>query len=84
MSAHAPYLVRMDVAHDHEASFNEVYDREHVPNLRAVSVVRRARRYRQPSPTEPLMRWKLDRSGGVAPAMSDATSDVYDPNLLDD
>ena len=67
-----------------EDEFNDWYDREHVPNLRAVSVVRRARRYRQPSPTEPLRRWKLDRSGGVAPAMSDVTSDVYDPNLLDD
>jgi len=53
MSAHALYLVRMDVAHDHEATFNEVYDREHVPNLRAVAGVRRASRYRQPSPTEP-------------------------------
>ena len=55
MSAHALYLVRMDVAHDHEAAFNEVYDREHVPNLRAVPGVRRASRYRQPSPTEPLV-----------------------------
>jgi hypothetical protein len=27
------YLVRMDVAHDHEATFNEVYDTEHVPLL---------------------------------------------------
>src|SRR3989449_11129281 len=53
MSKHALYLVRMDVAHDHEAAFNEVYDREHVPNLRAVPGVRRASRYRQPSPTEP-------------------------------
>ena len=35
MGAHALYLVRMDVAHDHEATFNEVYDREHVPNLLA-------------------------------------------------
>ena len=53
MSTHALYLVRMDVAHDHEATFNEVYDREHVPNLRGVPGVRRAGRYRQPSPTEP-------------------------------
>ena len=35
MSTSALYLVRMDVAHDHEATFNEVYDREHVRNLRA-------------------------------------------------
>jgi hypothetical protein len=53
MSAHGFYLVRMDVAHDHEAQFNEVYDKEHVPNLRAVAGVRRASRYRQASPTEP-------------------------------
>ena len=62
MSAHALFLVRMDVAHDHEATFNEVYDREHVPNLRAVPGVRRGSRYRQPSPTEPryLAAYELD------------------------
>ncbi len=53
MNTHALYLVRMDVAHDHEAIFNEVYDKEHVPNLRSVPGVRRASRYRQPSATEP-------------------------------
>jgi hypothetical protein len=53
MSTSALYLVRMDVAHDHETTFNEVYDREHVPNLRSVPGVQRASRYRQPSPTEP-------------------------------
>ncbi|HSF06412.1 MAG TPA: hypothetical protein VLG10_11540 [Methylomirabilota bacterium] len=62
MGTHALYLVRMDVAHDHEATFNEVYDHEHVPNLRAVPGVRRASRYRQPSPTEPryLAAYELD------------------------
>lgn len=62
MSTHALYLVRMDVAHDREASFNEVYDREHLPNLRAVPGVRRASRYRQSSPTEPryLAAYELD------------------------
>ena len=53
MKTHALYLVRMDVGHDHEATFNEVYDKEHVPNLRAVPGVRRASRYRQASATEP-------------------------------
>jgi hypothetical protein len=52
MSTHALFLVRMDVAHDHEATFNEVYDKEHVPNLRSVPGVQRASRYRQPSPTD--------------------------------
>ena len=62
MSAHALFLVRMDVAHDHEATFNEVYDKEHVPNLKVVPGVRRASRYRQPSPTEPryLAAYELD------------------------
>lgn len=62
MSAHGLYLVRMDVAHDHEAKFNDVYDKEHVPNLRAVKGVRRASRYRQPSPTEPryLAAYEID------------------------
>ena len=53
MSPHALYLVRMDVAHDLEPTFNEVYDKEHVPLLQAVPGVVRASRYRQPSPTEP-------------------------------
>jgi hypothetical protein len=62
MSNHSLFLVRMDVAHDHEAAFNEVYDREHLPNLRGVPGVRRAARYRQPSPTEPryLAAYELD------------------------
>ena len=62
MSNHALILVRMDVAHDHEATFNEVYDREHAANLRAVPGVRRAARYKQPSPTEPryLAAYELD------------------------
>jgi hypothetical protein len=65
MSAPALFLVRMDVAHDHEARFNEVYDKEHVPNLRAVPGVRRASRYRQPSASEPryLAAYELDDAG---------------------
>jgi len=43
----------MDVAHDHEKTFNEVYDTEHLPSLRKVPGVRRAARYRQGSPTDP-------------------------------
>jgi hypothetical protein len=62
MTPQALFLVRMDVAHDHEATFNEVYDREHLPNLRAVPGVRSAARFRQPSPTEPryLAAYELD------------------------
>jgi hypothetical protein len=53
MSARYLYLVRMDVAHDLEKTFNDVYDHEHLPRLAAVPGVIRATRYRQPSPTDP-------------------------------
>jgi len=53
MSARYLYLVRMDVAHDHEKTFNHVYDHEHIPALAAVPGVLRATRYRNPSPTDP-------------------------------
>jgi len=53
MSTRYLFLVRMDVAHDLEKTFNDVYDREHVPALAAVSGVTRAARYRNPSPTAP-------------------------------
>ena len=61
------FLVRMDVAHDHEAAFNEVYDVEHVPNLAKVPGVQRASRFKQPSPTEPryLAAYELDDPGVV-------------------
>ena len=70
MSTSALYLVRMDVAHDHEATFNEVYDREHVGNLRAVPGVQRASRYRHPSPTDPryLAAYELDNPGVIQTA----------------
>ncbi len=56
------YLVRMDVAHDHEADFNETYDTEHVPVLSSVPGVRRATRYRSPSPAYPryLAAYEID------------------------
>src|SRR2546422_11368403 len=62
MAAPGLSLVRMDVAHDHERTFNDVYDKEHVPNLRAVKGVRRASRYRQASATEPryMAAYELD------------------------
>jgi hypothetical protein len=62
MAGHALYLVRMDVAHDHEKTFNEVYDTEHLPSLRKVPGVRRAARFRQGSPTDPryLAAYEMD------------------------
>ena len=53
MSARYLLLVRMDVAHDHEKTFNEIYDEEHVPALAAVPGVGRAGRFRNASPTDP-------------------------------
>ena len=70
MNAQGLFLVRMDVAHDHEATFNEVYDTEHVPNLAKVPGVQRASRFKQPSPTEPryLAAYELDSPDVVASA----------------
>ena len=47
------FTAAMDVEPGKDAIFNEVYDKEHVPNLAAVPGVRRASRFRQPSATEP-------------------------------
>jgi hypothetical protein len=47
------FMVRMDVAHDRDALFNEVYDREHIPAVLEVPGMLRAARYRNPSPTDP-------------------------------
>jgi hypothetical protein len=65
VSTHALFLVRMDVGHDHEARFNDVYDTEHLPNLKVVPGVRRASRYRQGSATEPryIAAYELDGAG---------------------
>jgi hypothetical protein len=46
MSKHALFLSRMDVAHDRDALFNEVYNTEHMPLIQAVPGVVRACRYR--------------------------------------
>src|SRR6266446_1914343 len=53
MSTRYLHLVRMDVAHDHEKIFNDIYDHEHVPALLAVPGVVKATRHRSPSPTDP-------------------------------
>jgi hypothetical protein len=62
MDTTALFLVRMDVGHDHDALFNEVYDKEHLPNLRGVPGVRSAHRYRQPWQGEPryIAAYELD------------------------
>jgi len=64
MSSSYLYMVRMDVAHERETVFNEIYNTEHVPALLAVPGVRRASRYRNPSPTDPryVAIYEVDRS----------------------
>jgi hypothetical protein len=49
MSARAKYLMiaSMDVDPEHEAIFNEVYDKEHVPNLSKVPGVLGITRYKR-------------------------------------
>jgi len=46
------YLVRMDVQHDKDALFNEVYDTEHIPELGRLPGVSRITRYRTAVPHE--------------------------------
>ena len=49
MAGQAKYLMiaSMDVEPEHEATFNEVYDTEHVPYLREVTGVGRVTRYKR-------------------------------------
>ena len=49
MAGKAKYLMiaSMDVDPEHDAIFNEVYDKEHVPNLRKVPGVRGISRYKR-------------------------------------
>jgi hypothetical protein len=46
MSTQYLYVVRMDIEHDKEALFNEIYDQEHIPEISKVSGVVRITRYR--------------------------------------
>ncbi len=45
MAAKYLYLVRMDVDEDKEAHFNEVYDKEHIPEISKVPGVGNVTRY---------------------------------------
>ena len=47
------YVVRMDVAPEKEAEFNELYDREHIPALLKVPGVLRATRYQTTTAGQP-------------------------------
>ena len=53
MSGNYLFVVRMDVQHDKEELFNEVYDSEHVPELKKVTGVFNVNRYRTALRSEP-------------------------------
>ena len=53
MSSNYLCVVRMDVQHDKEELFNEVYDSEHIPELKQVPGVFTIGRYRTASRSEP-------------------------------
>ena len=78
MSTRYLHLVRMDVAHDHEAIFNDIYDHEHIPALLAVPGVARASRYRHPSPTDPryLAAYEVERTDLPMSKAWNDTSDI--------
>lgn len=50
MPPRAHYVVQTDVVAEHEAEFNDWYDREHLPGLAAVAGTVRAARYRLTGP----------------------------------
>jgi hypothetical protein len=63
------FIASMDVAAEKEALFNEVYDREHVPNLLKVPGVRSVTRLR----TEPA---RLN-IGGASTPLTGAGAPIY-------
>ena len=88
MSPRSLFLVRMDVAHDHEPAFNEVYDTEHIPLLSKVPGVARATRYRNPSPTDPRyiaayeIEWCGARNGGRRTSRSTGPSSAIEAMIV--
>ena len=71
MAGRAKYLMiaSMDVDPAHEAAFNEVYDTEHIPNLRKVPGVGRVWRYKREELTINI--------GGVAKKVSTPDEPAY-------
>ena len=51
--ANTIYIARMDVAHEHEDLFNEIYNSEHIPAFSQVPGVKRIKRYTTPNRSEP-------------------------------
>lgn len=75
------FIASMDVAPDKEALFNEVYDREHVPNLLKVPGVRAVTRLR----TEPAsfsVGGQMKRLSGDGAATYTAIYEIDSPDVL--
>ncbi|MBH75464.1 MAG: hypothetical protein CL896_06720 [Dehalococcoidia bacterium] len=62
--ANSLYLARMDIAHDQEDLFNEVYNSEHIPAFSNVPGVKRIKRYATQNRAEPkyLAVYELENS----------------------
>ena len=64
MSSRYLLLVRMDIAHDHEATVDEIYEKDHIPALTAVPGVGTATRY-STSVDQPMMYVALRTAPGA-------------------
>ena len=78
MSKRSLYLVRMDVAHDLEKVFNEVYDTEHVPLLLKLPGCVNVVRYRTETPGVPryLAAYEVERTDLPMSKLWNETSDI--------
>ena len=82
MSINAKYLfiVSMDVDPEHEALFNEVYDREHIPNLLRVPGVRAVSRLKG-EPFDVAIGGEVKRMDAPGPAYT-ALYEIDGPEVL--
>ena len=78
MSSRHLHLVRMDVAHDLEPTFNEVYDTEHVPLLLKLPGCVNVARFRTEAAGEPryLAAYEVDRTDLPMSKLWNDTSDI--------
>jgi hypothetical protein len=75
------FIVSMDVAPEKEALFNEVYDREHVPNLLKVPGVRSVTRLRTEPASLSIGGQTKRLTGGGAPTYT-AIYEIDSPDVL--
>ena len=75
------FIVSMDVAPEKEALFNEVYDREHIPNLLKVPGVRSATRLKT-EPASFLIGGETKRLTGEGHPRYTAIYELDSPDVL--